>query len=141
MHLTNYSVNKKSSTFVKNDDGENGSKWSLITLKNKLREMNIDVNDIFKQINDIIIKTCIAVEPYMLNSINRSAEHRNNCFELYGFDVLIDQYLKVWLLEVNVCPSLSSTSALDKKIKTSLVCDILNIVGFYGYDKKHFKRE
>ncbi|EGR30069.1 tubulin-tyrosine ligase family protein, putative [Ichthyophthirius multifiliis] len=104
-------------------------------------QRNIDVNKIFSQIHDIIIKTCIAVEPFMLNSINKQPEHRNNCFELYGFDVLVDKNLKVWLLEVNVCPSLSSTSPLDKIIKTSLICDILHIVGFQGYYKKQYKKQ
>ena len=66
----------------------------------------------------------------MLNTTNKLPEHKNNCFELYGFDLLIDANFKVWLLEVNVCPSLSSTSVLDRRIKTSLICDILNVVGF-----------
>ena len=72
----------------------------------------------------------------MLHSINKTPDHRNNCFELYGFDVLIDENFNPWLLECNVCPSLSSSSPLDKKIKTSLICDILNLVGFTPYDKK-----
>jgi hypothetical protein len=36
---------------------------------------------------------------------------------MYGFDVLIDNKLKPWLLEINVCASLSASSPLDKKIK------------------------
>jgi tubulin polyglutamylase TTLL4 len=101
--------------------------------------MGIDVEKLFEKIKDIIIKTCIAVEPYMLNSINRSPEHKNNCFELYGFDILIDANLKPWLLECNVCPSLSSSSPLDKRIKTCLLSDILNMVGFYPYNKKKLR--
>jgi len=42
---------------------------------------------------------------------------------------LIDQDLKPWLLEVNICPSLSSGSPLDKRIKTQLVADTLTLVG------------
>jgi hypothetical protein len=72
----------------------------------------------------------------MLNSIIKNHEHRNNCFELYGFDVLVDENLNPWLLECNVCPSLSSPSLLDKRIKTSLICDILNLIGFEPFDKK-----
>lgn len=71
----------------------------------------------------------------MLNSIVKNHEHRNNCFEIYGFDVLIDETLNPWLLECNVCPSLSSTSNLDRKIKTTLLCDILNLVGFVPFNK------
>lgn len=44
--------------------------------------------------------------------------HPSNCFELLGFDVLIDQDLKPWLLEVNLSPSMNTDSALDIKIKS-----------------------
>ena len=60
----------------------------------------------------MIIKTLISVEPYQI-----AGSHKNQNFELYGFDVLIDDNMKPWLLEVNVCPSLSSTSPLDRKLK------------------------
>jgi tubulin polyglutamylase TTLL4 len=65
----------------------------------------------------------------MLDISCKTSEHRNNCFELYGFDVLIDETLKPWLLEVNVCPSLSSTSPLDSKIKHTLLTDTFNLIG------------
>ncbi len=65
----------------------------------------------------------------MLDMYVKCSEHRNNCFELYGFDVLIDSHLQPWLLEVNVCPSLSSSSPLDRKIKHTLLSDILNLIG------------
>lgn len=77
----------------------------------------------------------------MLNSLNRTPEHRNNCFEIYGFDILIDSKLKPWLIEVNVCPSLNSSSGLDRKIKTSLMCDVMNLIGIQPYDKKGYEDE
>jgi hypothetical protein len=39
------------------------------------------------------------------------------CYELFGFDVMMDKALKPWLLEVNVSPSLMGSSPLDRKIK------------------------
>jgi len=54
---------------------------------------------------------------------------RNNCFEVYGFDVMIDKDFKPWIIEVNVLPSLSSSSPMDKNIKTSLMGDVLTLIG------------
>lgn len=71
----------------------------------------------------------------------KQTKYRNACFELYGFDILLDDKLKPWLLEVNVCPSLSSSSPLDKQIKTTLLCDILHLVGFQVYDRKKYEKD
>ena len=79
----------------------------------------------------------ISVEPHIVANLSKCpASNRTSCFELYGFDVIIDQSLKPWLLEVNVLPSLSSSSPFDKTVKTLLICDVLTLVGIRGYDKK-----
>lgn len=51
---------------------------------------------------------------------------------------MVDSNQKPWVLEVNVLPSLSSSSPFDKRIKTMLVCDALTCVGLRGYDKTKF---
>jgi tubulin polyglutamylase TTLL4 len=86
--------------------------------------MSIDYDQIFVKIKDLIIKSILSVEPIIANNMQRSSKNRHLCFELYGFDVILDSELKPWLLEVNVLPSLSSSSALDKRIKTSLLSDV-----------------
>lgn len=68
--------------------------------------------------------------------MNKCPGNRTSCFELFGFDILIDKKLKPWLLEVNVLPSLSSSSPFDKSVKTLLICDALTLIGIRGYDKK-----
>ena len=60
---------------------------------------------------------------------------RANCFCVYGFDIMIDDQLKPWLIEVNLTPSLASSSPLDKRIKTMCVCDTLTLVGIRPYQK------
>ena len=143
-HLTNFSVNKKSEQFIKNvnaNEDQVGNKWSLKALFKKYKELGIDGTKILEKIKDIIVKTLIAVETPMQQVYTSSYENRNNFYELYGFDVLIDEKLNPWLIEVNVCPSLNNSTPLDRKIKTTMICDILNMIGFMPYDKKTLEKE
>ena len=52
--------------------------------------------------------------------------HKRNCFELYGFDILIDSDLKPWLLEVNLSPSLNCEAPIDLKIKVKEIKESFN---------------
>jgi len=88
-----------------------------------------------------VIKTAISVEPILANNLNRAANGRRLCFELYGFDIILDNNLKPWLLEVNVLPSLSCSAELDKRIKTSLMSDIFNCIGVIPYNKKQLEKD
>ena len=52
------------------------------------------------------------------------------CFELFGFDILIDYQHEPWLLEVNQSPSFATETDLDKDIKTNLIKDTFKILGY-----------
>lgn len=120
MHLTNYSINKfNKKAFVQNNDpdkmnGTQGSKWSLAALRKELGLMGIDSDSLFRKIEDIVLKTIISSEPILNNAFEMFVPHRSNCFELLGFDILIDSNLNPWLLEVNLSPSLACDSLLDQ---------------------------
>lgn len=45
------------------------------------------------------------------------------CFEILGFDILLDKKLKPWLLEVNHLPSFNDDTDVDKEIKANLIQD------------------
>lgn len=51
------------------------------------------------------------------------------CFEILGFDVLIDSDTKPWLLEVNQAPSFQADSELDMRVKKAVIKDSFNILG------------
>ncbi len=89
----------------------------------------------------MIVKTIIAGEAPMHSASGITYENRNTYYEMFGFDILIDADLKPWLIEVNVCPSMNMDSPLDRKIKTSLICDILNLIGFIPYNKRKLVKE
>ncbi|KAL3674411.1 hypothetical protein V7S43_000365 [Phytophthora oleae] len=139
-HLTNYSINKKNAAaFQKNQDDAqtdeaqalSSSKWSLQMLFKYLRDQGKahELENFQQALEDLIVKTLIAVEEKLASASSASSGRRNG-FELYGFDVLLEgDTMKPRLLEVNVFPSLSSSSPMDKRIKTVLVSDLFQLVG------------
>ena len=82
----------------------------------------------------------MAVEPDIVSQL-RHTKHRNQCFEIYGFDILIDQSLRPWLLEVNILPSLSSSSPFDKQVKSMLLSDTMHLIGYQIFDRKKISDE
>ena len=50
------------------------------------------------------------------------------CFEILGFDILIDSTLKPFLLEVNHTPSFTTDTPLDSFIKKNLIRDAISIM-------------
>lgn len=143
-HLTNFSVNKKAASFRAAEDGVDdagASKWSLKGLQAAFKELGIDYEAVFVRVKDLVVKAVLSVEPVIANNMQRASRNRHLCFELYGFDVILDADLRPWLLEVNVLPSLSSGAELDKRIKTALLTDVFSTVGVVPYNKKKVLRE
>lgn len=77
-------------------------KWRFVDLKHFLEGegLNGTFEDIYEQICDIAAKTLIGADDVFVDALNRKPKHRNNSFELFGFDILVDTDFKCWLLEV-----------------------------------------
>ena len=50
------------------------------------------------------------------------------CFELFGFDVLLDAALTPWLLEVNSQPGLGVGTRVDLEVDTQMLADLFELV-------------
>lgn len=78
------------------------------------------VNDSYQQINELIIKS--------LQSVAKTIMNDKHCFELYGFDVLLDTDLKPWLIEINASPSMTANTPTDYETKLGLLEDVFTIL-------------
>lgn len=137
MHLCNYSINKYHSDYVKSDDptAENvGHKWTLSALLRHLKVQGKDTALLMAQIEDVVVKAMVATASAIVPACQMFVPNVNNCFELYGFDILIDEDLKPWLLEVNLSPSLGCDSPLDVRLKSAMLADLLTLVGIPAVD-------
>uniref|UniRef100_A0A7S0F6P1 Tubulin--tyrosine ligase-like protein 5 n=2 Tax=Hanusia phi TaxID=3032 RepID=A0A7S0F6P1_9CRYP len=142
-HLTNYSVNKTHASFLAREaeEGEQHPlKWSLRALKEHLQGAGVDTRRVFEQVEDLIVKTLLAVEGRINSKLQQLVPYRNNCYELFGFDVMLDASLHPWLIEVNTSPSLAADSPLDKRIKNAMVVDMFNMLGICTYSRRKLKQ-
>lgn len=75
MHLTNYSINKRSENFVFNEDEDGddvGHKRSLSATFNALEENGVDTELLWDKIKDLVAKTIISIEPYLKHEYRAS---------------------------------------------------------------------
>ena len=63
------------------------------------------------------------------------------CFEILGFDIIIDKDFKPLLLEVNHAPSFGTASPLDFEIKHALFRDTFKLLGLSIEKKKEIIRK
>ena len=73
----------------------------------------------FEGINTIIIQSIKSVQSVIIND--------KHCFEMYGYDILLDSNCKPWLIEINASPSLTTTNEADKILKKKLIDDVFKI--------------
>lgn len=130
MHLTNYSINKLSAHYAKNEDANacKGHKWTVKSLWTFLQAQGINTGRLWAALRNLVLRTILAGEHAINQMVKMNVGSRYNCYELFGIDVLLDSELTPWLLEVNISPSLHSASPLDLHVKGALIRGILNTV-------------
>ncbi|KAF0025807.1 hypothetical protein F2P81_022688 [Scophthalmus maximus] len=142
MHLTNYSINKHSENFVRDED--TGSKRKLSTLNKHLESVSFDTEKMWCDIEDVIIKTLISAHPVLKHNYHTCFPNHtagSACFEILGFDVLLDQRLRPWVLEVNHSPSFTTDSPLDREVKDALLYDALVLINLGACDRRKITKE
>jgi tubulin polyglutamylase TTLL2 len=127
-HLTNTSINKFSPTYAQGKEGVGfGCKWSLSQLRTYLAGHQQDCPGLWQGICNIVILTLLAQ--------TQSVPVVHNCVELYGFDILVDEQLKPWLLEVNFSPALHCDCRVDSIVKRPMLSDLIDLLGLQDMDK------
>nr|XP_035977738.1 probable tubulin polyglutamylase TTLL9 isoform X2 [Halichoerus grypus] len=138
VHLTNVAVQKTSPDYHPKKagsrlieapsptppgcSGPQGCKWMLQRFRQYLASKHGPeaVETLFSDMDNIFVRSLRSVQKVIISD--------KHCFELYGYDILIDQNLKPWLLEVNASPSLTASSQEDYELKTCLLEDTLHVV-------------
>ena len=124
-HLTNSSINKHAPSFG-NSFGS-GLKWTMEQLRQYFRDNGYDYDTMWCKIEQIINLTCINLCSVVPNL--------DCCFELLGFDIMLDDKMKPWLIEVNSSPALGLETPTDRQVKPGLLRDTLGLTHFEPYSE------
>ena len=119
VHLTNHAVQKKDANY---DAEKCDLRWSVRSLRQYIAAKHgVHTSDeVIVKITTMIVNSLLSVVPIMIHD-----KHR---FEMYGYDVMLDEGLRPWLIEVNASPSMSVDSKTDYELKSALFHDVLNVI-------------
>ncbi|GLC44290.1 Tubulin polyglutamylase ttll5 [Pleodorina starrii] len=119
-----------------------GYKWSLSGLKHYLEARGLGPGwlAVWRQVCDIVAAAVIAAEPRMNTEFKMKVPHRNNCFEVWGFDIMLTDSFRAWLIEANTCPSLAADSGLDMRVKGAMVSELMHMLGPVPYDVEVYEK-
>lgn len=118
VHLTNVAIQKQGDNY----NNVHGGKWSVDNLRHYIEATRgkVATDKLFEDIYWMCVQSLKSVQAVMLSD--------RHCFEVYGYDIMIDDQLKPWLIEVNASPSLSATTVSDRILKTKMMDDTIKIV-------------
>ena len=121
IHLTNYSVQKHNKNFSK---CEIGNEISFADFQKELNRTGKKINfkkNIFPEIIKIIATSANSVK----GKINLSK--RTNCFEIFGYDFILDINYRPFLLEINTNPGYEESSPLIKSLVPRMIDDAMRL--------------
>jgi tubulin polyglutamylase TTLL1 len=118
VHLTNVAVQKNNEEYNSN----HGGKWNI---KNLLLYVEATRG---RGSGDKLLADIHAVMLHSLRAVQHVIINDHHCFECYGYDIIVDDTLKPWLVEVNASPSLTTTTTDDRNMKSRLLRDVLELV-------------
>ncbi|GAB9469330.1 hypothetical protein Gpo141_00006611 [Globisporangium polare] len=139
VHLTNSSIQKENQDAIQASDnpinaaaGEEagGTKMTLAYLWKRLEAMGADVERVKSEITEVILKSLLCGEDHIPFQVNS--------FDLYGYDILLDDAFRPWLIEINSSPSMARENDLDYQVKDALILDTIRLVDPLRFDRAKF---
>ena len=106
VHLTNNAIQKEGLEYGRYENGNQLSFKSFQSYLDQKFPSKLKIPDIILKFKEIISNTLLSVKK-KLNPYNRE-----NCFEIFGYDFIIDSDLQPWLIECNTNPCIELSSPL-----------------------------
>ena len=120
------------------------------------------VDRLWCSIGDICVKTILSILPTLVteyqstfggditnagsknqkeaSSTSSNGLSSSRCFEVLGFDIMLDEKLQPYLIEVNDLPSFGTDAPLDKAIKSKVIEQAMSVVLAKPDDRRIYEK-
>eukprot|EP00347_Sterkiella_histriomuscorum_P009493 403341003 len=121
VHLTNNAVQKNSPNY---GDFEDGNQLSFGQFKQYLKDQNFAVDFETQILAKMKYYAALSIE-----SVRRklNPNKRKECFEIFGYDYIIDKDFNVWLIEANTNPCIEESSSILKLLIPRMLDDAFKL--------------
>ena len=121
IHITNHSLQKKSAKF---EQYEYGNEMSYADFKKFMLEEQIPLEKFNKMIEDMKILVKISFKSVGKKLLKVTPVF---CFEIFGYDFILDNDFRPWILEINNNPGLGISSPVIQKLVPRMFDDALRL--------------
>ena len=131
IHITNHSLQKKSLKF---EQYEYGNEMSYSDFKSFMKEENIPLENFDKMIEQMKFLVKISFKSVGSKLLRITPVL---CFEIFGYDFILDNDFRPWILEINNNPGLGISSPVIEKLVPRMIDDALRLTIDKIFDTKY----
>lgn len=95
----------------------------------QIQKQGVNTEKLWKEIDRVIALTMIASSSFIAQRAGIVCPNPGypRCFQVLGFDILLDTNWKPWIMEVNYRPSLEFGTMDEKNLKVAMLKDVMRI--------------
>jgi len=71
-----------------------------------------------------------------LQSVQDQVDNRKNSFEFLGYDFMVGEDMKVWLIEINSSPAMDYSTHVTERLVKMVLSDLVKVIVDYPNSKK-----
>lgn len=99
------------------------------------KELGMDIKDLWGQIDEVVVLSILSAYDILKKGVEWQCPSvgYSRCFQILGFDILLDREFKPHVLEVNYRPSLEYHRGRERRMKVQMIREALQIAAPLQY--------
>ena len=94
---------------------------------------------LWDEICAVVVKSVLSAEKDMLLGVRTLVRNRSTCFDLLGYDILLDKKLKPFVIEINHSPSMAPLTDMENFVKRGMLSDYMKLADVALQDREKLR--